>query len=667
MPETATVEQTNKSHSLRIFSFLTESPLRLRFVFFFVIFAITPLLLLGSIALYLIDLSHRHDVSSLELQLIDQKTREIDKFLADTLGILEIKITTGIDDQTAPVGAGIDNIKIFLFELMQEQLSFEQIVWLDVADTQYLVQSEDRINPYSEFRTSSGGKVLAWATRTNDDIQTYSVTPIINTSGEEQRIARMVDRDDIETIIALPPDYTHIFSYVQAAKGQSVVGDVYYTLSGPTVTISTPIYDEWGRIIHIIIAEVNLSQITRLVEGSGLGTKGYLVLLDKDGALIAQGSDSKNILPGIDLSSFERVTAVLQGKTLDALGPRDRYESFFGGEAVVGAAKRVSRTGWALMAEWPIADADALMREIRNQVFFLTFASIIAVIILAPIFASRLVRPIRQLEKAARAVEQGNFKESVDIHTDDELEQLGNAFNRMTQGLKRLQELKDEFVFIAAHELRAPTTVIKGYVSMLLEGDGGKLSDITTEYLGQTKKANDRLLKLVEDLLEVARSEAGRIAIELTPLDMREPTKAVMEELKPLANEKQIALVYNPPMQLAQVSGNSDRIKEVLVNLVNNAIKYTQNGGQVQVLLEEKGGEVVARVQDNGFGMSAEAQKKLFEKFYRVKTDKTQNIQGTGLGLFIVKQLVEKMNGRIWVESEEGKGSTFSFSLPIVK
>ena len=247
------------------------------------------------------------------------------------------------------------------------------------------------------------------------------------------------------------------------------------------------------------------------------------------------------------------------------------------------------------------------------------------------------------------------------------MEQLGNAFNRMTQGLKRLQELKDEFVFIAAHELRAPTTVIKGYVSMLLEGDGGKLSDITTEYLGQTKKANDRLLKLVEDLLEVARSEAGRIAIELTPLDMREPTKAVMEELKPLANEKQIALVYNPPMQLAQVSGNSDRIKEVLVNLVNNAIKYTQNVGQVQVLLEEKGGEVVARVQDNGFGMSAEAQKKLFEKFYRVKTDKTQNIQGTGLGLFIVKQLVEKMNGRIWVESEEGKGSTFSFSLPIVK
>lgn len=606
MSDTQTVEQPNKPQTRGVLSFIYESPLRLRFIFFFVIFAITPLLILGSIALYLIDLSHRHDVSSLELQLIDQKTREIEKFLGDTVGILEIRVAY---EEATPIGV---SQQIFLLEgLLEENQAFEEVSFIDL-----------------------------------DGLETA-------------KDARFEGDKNFQNVSQLE-------KFEISSKGENYIGDIYYTIAGPAVTLAAPVRNRNGDIIQVLSAEVNLSQITRLVEGAGLGTKGYLVLLDKDGALIAQGS-GENILPGIDLSSFERVRAVLGGKTLDALGPRDRYESFFSGEPVVGAAKRVSRTGWALMAEWPLVDADALMQEIRNQVFLLTFASILVVLVLAPIFANRLVRPIRRLEQAARAVEQGNFKETVDIRTEDELEQLGNAFNRMTEGLKRLQELKDEFVFIAAHELRAPTTVIKGYVSMLLEGDGGPLSQVMKDYLGQAQKANERLLKLVEDLLEVARSEAGRIAVELTPLDIREPTKAVMEELKPLAGEKQISLVYNPPAKLPQVSGNSDRIKEVLVNLVNNAIKYTQNGGRVEVVLQEQAGEVIARIQDNGFGMSAEAQKKLFEKFYRVKTDKTQNIQGTGLGLFIVKQLVEKMGGRIWVESEEGKGSTFSFSLPIAK
>ena len=235
----------------------------------------------------------------------------------------------------------------------------------------------------------------------------------------------------------------------------------------------------------------------------------------------------------------------------------------------------------------------------------------------------------------------------------------------MAKGLKRLSELRDEFVFIAAHELRSPVTVIKGYLSMTLEGDAGPISPRVKVFLEKTQSANNRLTQLVADLLEVARSEAGRIVIETTPLTIEEPTRATLGELKLLAGEKSISLDYTASENLPNVLGDSDRIKEILVNLVGNAIKYTQKGGKIHVFHEIDGGNLITHIQDNGFGIAKKDQKKIFQKFYRVQTEKTKDTTGTGLGLFIVKQLAEKMNGAVWFVSEKGKGSTFSFSLPL--
>ena len=381
--------------------------------------------------------------------------------------------------------------------------------------------------------------------------------------------------------------------------------------------------------------------------------------------MLPRGLDNPDKTVAIARSS--RVSRVLNGEILDGLDPRDRYQSILSHIAVVGAGKKISPVGWAILSEWPIDDADAVIRDVRNEVMTFTLLSILAVLLLIPLFVVRLLKPIRELEQGAAEIEKGNFEKQIAIVTHDELQDLGEAFNRMTKGLKRLQELRDEFVFIAAHELRSPVTVVRGYLSML-EEETGKLTEAGKGYMKNIKAANDRLAQLVTDLLEVARSEAGRIVIEVAPIDIRESISAALEEIQPLAREKSMVISYDiadTQKQLPHILADSSRIKEIIINIVGNAIKYSPEKASVTITHEIKDKHLITHIKDTGYGISQEAQQKLFEKFYRVRTKETLNIPGTGLGLFIIKELIGKMNGTLWFVSEEHKGSTFSFSFPL--
>ena len=236
------------------------------------------------------------------------------------------------------------------------------------------------------------------------------------------------------------------------------------------------------------------------------------------------------------------------------------------------------------------------------------------------------------------------------------------VFRDITHELE-VEQMKQELISIATHELRTPITGIKGYLDMILSDDAGEISPELKEMLEEITKINQRLGDLVDDLLNVGRIEQGRIEIKPVPLDLVKLIEEVVKELQIQAKDKQLILDYKK-QEIPQVKADLERTRQVLINLIGNAIKYTEQG-VVTVSTEKKEKEVVVHVQDTGIGMSVEVQKKLFGKFYRVKTEKTRQITGTGLGLWITKQLVEKQGGKIWVESAEGKGSTFSFSLPV--
>lgn len=565
-----------------------------------------PALVLGGTTLYLIDLAHRRDVSNFELRTLDQKIQEFEKFFADTLGLLELQVESlelvPAQDTASPWQESL------LDALLGENQAFEEVSFVSLEGKEVVKKSRHNTEPF------------------------------------------------LLHVAELP-------KFKEARAGRNFVSDIYFTLSGPMVTIAAPVKIN-NTVAQVLSAQVNLSSLVRSLAATQLGTTGYILLFDRKGILVS--TPSHEIVPsGFDASHWDRVARILQGETLTGLDEHDRYVSPFGSGAVVGAGKSIPQLGWALLAEWPLEDADAVIRHVRNQVIAVTMASILAVFLFAPLFASRLVKPIRILEAGAADIEKGNFEKQVEIKTNDELEELGQAFNKMAKGLKRLEELREEFVFIAAHELRTPVTAIKGYVSMILEGDAGRLSEQMKKFLDRVQQSNQRLLQLVEDLLEVARSEAGRIVIKVHALDIQEPIRATLEELKPLATEKSIAINYEPPATLPQVLADESRVREVMVNLVGNAIKYTPVNGHVWISHNFKEKEMVTRVRDDGFGISKEAQKKLFEKFYRVQTQETRDITGTGLGLFITKEIVEKMGGKIWVESDEKKGSAFNFSLPL--
>lgn len=588
-------------------SFVTHffrSKLQNKFTLFFVALAVAPVLLLGLIALYLLGQSHQRDIASIELKLIDQKIEEVQKFFADTLGILELRVSF---TQKSEIDRGEQ--QFLLSGILEENKAFQEVGFINLEGTETV-----KIN------------------RTRADI------PLADVS-------------------RLPQFKTPV-------SGHTYVSDIHYTLVGPVVTLAAPVRNRNDEIIQVLSAEVNLSALFKSIESAKLGSGGYLLLFDRNGRL-ASPPQIGSYTAGADFSAIGRVSRVLGGQELSGLSAEDRYESWLTSSPVAGTGKIIPDIGWAILAEWPLQDADAVIQAVRNQVFTVILLSIIIVLVIVPFFVQGLLKPIRALKDGAEEIEKGNFAKRVEIKTRDELEDLGEGFNRMAQGLKRLQELRDEFVFIAAHELRSPVTVVRGYISLILEGDTGPISAQTRDFLEKVDSSQQRLAQLVNDLLEVARSEAGRITIDVSALDIREPVQASVEEVRPLADKKKISLHYEPPQELPQILADSGRIKEIMVNLISNAIKYSPEGASVTVRLELKDKEVITHVADTGYGIPKDAQGKMFEKFYRVRTKDTMNIQGTGLGLFIVKQLVEKMNGKMWFESDEGKGTTFSFSLPL--
>ena len=232
-----------------------------------------------------------------------------------------------------------------------------------------------------------------------------------------------------------------------------------------------------------------------------------------------------------------------------------------------------------------------------------------------------------------------------------------------------VDRLKSEFVATVSHELRTPMTAIKGYVDILLMGAAGPLTDQQRRFLETVKNNTERLNILVADLLDISRIEAGRVALMLEPIDLRSLlTDVVTERLRAAEQQgRTLAVETDLPEDLPPVKGDLERVRQIAENLVENAFRYTPDGGRVTVRARALGDEVQVDVEDTGIGVPPEEQPRVFERFYRGENPLVMASAGTGLGLSIVKTLVEMHGGRIWLESSgvPGEGSVFSFTLPV--
>ncbi len=226
---------------------------------------------------------------------------------------------------------------------------------------------------------------------------------------------------------------------------------------------------------------------------------------------------------------------------------------------------------------------------------------------------------------------------------------------------------KTEFVSTVSHELRTPMTSIKGYADLLLMGAAGMLSEDQRGFMSIIKNNADRLTMLVDDLLDISRIESGRVGLSPKVMRVEGVVNQVVTAMEARAAEKGVTLRSDVPRDLPKVIADSDRVAQIMTNLVANAYQYTPTGGEIVVLARAHGGEVRISVRDTGIGIAPEDQEKIFGRFFRADDPLVQETPGTGLGLSIVKSLVEVQGGRIWVESELGEGSTFVFTLPTVE
>ena len=253
----------------------------------------------------------------------------------------------------------------------------------------------------------------------------------------------------------------------------------------------------------------------------------------------------------------------------------------------------------------------------------------------------------------------------VDIR--EEAEELAQRLRKANARLRELDRQKSEFVSITSHQLRTPLTAIKGYSSMLLDGSFGKLCKGSIEPVEKIYRSSQRLVGVVEDFLNVTRIEQGRMSYDFRPVDMHHICENVVEELSFGARDKGLDLIFTCGKPGAIVSADQGKIRQVALNLVDNAVKYTEKGKVEVCLRDDDPKHVVFEVVDTGIGIPEEFKKRMFEKFSRADNSGAYHANGSGIGLYIVKEIVEAHKGTISVDSKEGKGATFTVTLPRVK
>jgi signal transduction histidine kinase len=309
--------------------------------------------------------------------------------------------------------------------------------------------------------------------------------------------------------------------------------------------------------------------------------------------------------------------------------------------------------------------------SIRDQAIFagsinrsLALAGLAAVIgaLLGTVFLSRrILRPVETLTMAVRRMKTGELNQRVEVRSHDEIGELAQAFNSMSNNLARIEQLRRNIVNDIAHELRTPLTNIQGQLEAIQDG----LAPASPGMLNSLYEEAMLLKQIIDDLQELALAESNQLSLDRHEMSLIDQVVLVANTVRAQASRRDVDLNVEVPSSLPPVYADPKRVGQILRNLLNNAIAHSSAGGVINLRATQKDHEVQLTVQDSGTGIAQEHLDNVFERFYRVDSARQRATGSAGLGLAIVKQFVELHGGRVWVESTEGRGTTFFFTLPI--
>ena len=346
-------------------------------------------------------------------------------------------------------------------------------------------------------------------------------------------------------------------------------------------------------------------------------------------------------------------------RRLAAMGPGLDAERRFAADRTRAHLDRMLGATYGALEEAQV-EARQLEGHTWNAVFWALLASLAAALATTAFLAVHLTRSLRRLSIATAQLADGAFTHPLPVTSRDEIGELARSFNRMAERLREVDHLKEEFFSHISHELRTPLTSVKEATNLLLERVQGPLTAKQGRLVDIIAASSDRLLRLVNQVLELSRLRARLLPLERRPVDMEKIVVRALEELRPQTEDKGLVVGRATNGADFALQGDEDRLLRVVVNLVGNAIKFTPHGAAVTVGLADLGPEVEIVVEDTGIGIPATDLPRIFDPYKQAHRGRG----GSGLGLAIVKGLVEAHGGRIRVESEEGRGSRFLVRLP---
>lgn len=307
---------------------------------------------------------------------------------------------------------------------------------------------------------------------------------------------------------------------------------------------------------------------------------------------------------------------------------------------------------------------DSFMASVNEIMVVAVAAAMIAAFLMSLFVSHRIVEPVRQMRRASQHIAQGEYHKRIQVLSQDELGDLALAFNQMAEELEQTEQRRLELIGNVTHELRTPLSSMQAMMEGLIDGI---LPSEPATYVNIQSEL-DRLQGLVQDLQELSRVEAGQIALDREPVHIGKLIESAAARLRPQFDDKSVALEVTLNDDLPITTVAPDRIMQVLVNLLGNALQYTPAGGSVTVSATHTPDEITVAISDTGIGIAPEHLQHLFERFYRVDKSRSRTGGGSGIGLTIARHLIEAHGGRIWATSPgPGEGSVFTFTLPVTQ
>lgn len=406
------------------------------------------------------------------------------------------------------------------------------------------------------------------------------------------------------------------------------------------------------------VGQKDTTESQELIRQLALLTGEDIALIDGNGDMVAAASTSID-LSNIDEETFESINIanwVVIEDLRENILPKTELEQ---DDPVIRTT--VTELVGSVYVPAEATNTNEFSASLSRSLITILFLTGTVSVLLILTASHRIAKPIEELTNATYELERGKLHKRVKVTTQNEIGQLGHAFNAMADSLLALEQWRKNIITDVAHELRTPLTNIRGYVEAIQDG----LLKSDDETMALVHEEVILLSDLVDDLQELALAEAGQLKVNRTPVDINVMFGRIINGMKPQTQLKNLTIHHNIPRSQPLVFADPDLLDRIARNLVKNAVKYTPDNGEIWVSARQTTWDVQITVKDNGIGIPRSEHKNIFERFYRVDSSRTRETGGVGLGLPIVKQLVEAHGGRVWVTSEVGKGSSFVFTIPL--